>query len=195
MTYETRGDLPIIPFESQEEWEQWLAENHDTAPGMWLKIAKKASKILSVTYPEAVDSALCYGWIDGLKHRYDDQYWLQRFTHRRPRSKWSKRNRQQAEWLIEQGRVQPAGMKEIEEAKKDGRWDKAYAPQKEIMVPDDLQQELEQNPVAHEFFQNLNSRNRYAILYQIEDAKRPETRARRINKFVAMLKEHRKPYD
>ncbi|MDX1413248.1 MAG: YdeI/OmpD-associated family protein [Candidatus Promineifilaceae bacterium] len=194
MTHETRGDLPIIPFATQEEWEQWLENNHESAPGVWLKLAKKSSKIQSVSYAQAVESALCYGWIDGLKNRYDDQYWLQRFTHRRPKSKWSRLNRERAEQLIEEGRVKSSGMKEIEEAMADGRWDKAYEPQATITVPNDFQQCLDENPTAREFFAGLNSRNRYAILFQIEDAKRPETRARRIKKFIDLLNEQKKLY-
>jgi uncharacterized protein YdeI (YjbR/CyaY-like superfamily) len=138
--------------------------------------------------------ALCYGWIDGQKASFDDRYWLQRFTPRRSRSKWSKVNRQKATELIERGAMKPAGLREVERAKADGRWDAAYDAQSTATVPDDLRRELEKNDAAREFFQTLNSANRYAILYQIGDAKKPETRARRIEKFVAMLAGRKKPY-
>lgn len=194
MTNETKGDLPVIPFESQQDWDEWLQDYHDTAPGLWLKMAKKSSNIKSLNYQEALDIALRYGWIDSQKAGYDEQFWLQRFTPRRPRSKWSKNNCERVTELIEQGLMKPAGMLEVEQAQQDGRWDKAYESQANITVPDDLQQKLDENPKAQAFFDTLNSANRYAILYQIHDAKRPETRARRIEKYVAMLNEHKKLY-
>jgi len=194
MNYETKGDLPIIPFSSPPEWEAWLSQNHDVAPGLWLKIAKKASGIPSITYAEALDGALCYGWIDGQKGSYDQEYYLQRFTPRRPKSNWSKHNREHVARLIEQGRMQPAGLRQVEAAKEDGRWQEAYDSQATIAVPDDLQQKLDQNPQAQAFFATLNSTNRYAILYQIQTAKKPETRARRIDKYITMLIEGRKIY-
>ena len=194
MTYETKGDLPIIPFATPESWQTWLAEHHATSPGLWLKLAKKATGIPSITYDEALDSALCYGWIDGQKGSYDEQFWLQRFTPRRPKSKWSKRNREIVARLVEEGKMQPAGLREVELAQQDGRWQAAYDSQANAAVPDDLQAMLDKNPKAQAFFNQLNSVNRYAILYRIHDAKRPETRARRIEKFVAMLNEHKKLY-
>jgi uncharacterized protein YdeI (YjbR/CyaY-like superfamily) len=184
---DTKNGLPIIAFESQAAWEGWLAENHESAPGLWLKLAKKASGIDSVTYSEAVDVALCYGWIDSQKAGFDDDYWLQRFTPRTAKSKWSKNNRQRVAELIEEGRMQPAGLREIERAQEDGRWERAYASQSNMTVPEDFQKELDDNPRAREFFANLNSSNRYAILYRIQDAKKSETRARRIAKFIDML--------
>jgi uncharacterized protein YdeI (YjbR/CyaY-like superfamily) len=184
---DTKNGLPIIAFESQAAWEEWLAENHESAPGLWLKLAKKASGIDSVTYSEAVDVALCYGWIDSQKAGFDDDYWLQRFTPRTAKSKWSKNNRQRVAELIEEGRMQPAGLREIERAQEDGRWERAYASQSNMTVPEDFQKELDDNPRAREFFANLNSSNRYAILYRIQDAKKSETRARRIAKFIDML--------
>src|SRR3712207_46084 len=190
----TKPDLPIIPFASRDEWEAWLEVQHATSSGLWLKIAKKGSGLETVSYAEALESALCYGWIDGQKASFDDQYWLQRFTPRRARSKWSKVNRQKATELIERGELKPAGLREVERAKADGRWDAAYDAQSTATVPDDLRRELEKNEVAREFFATLYSRNRYAILYQIQDAKRPETRARRIAKYVAMLSEREKLY-
>ena len=187
-------DLPFIPFESREAWEAWLEEHHATSGGLWVKFAKKNSGIESISHAEALDVALCYGWIDGQAAKFDERYWLQRFTPRRPRSKWSKVNRDKVELLIEQGEMKPAGLQEVERAKADGRWDAAYEAQSKATVPDDLQRELEKNDLAREFFATLDSRNRYAILYRIQDAKKPETRARRIEKYVAMLSEHKTIY-
>ncbi len=189
-----RTDLPILPFATRGAWEAWLDEHHAASEGLWLKIAKKGSGIETVSYPEALEVALCYGWIDGQKASFDDRHWLQRFTPRRSRSKWSKVNRQKAAELIERGAMKPAGLREVERAKADGRWGAAYDAQSTATVPDDLRRELEKNDAAREFFQTLNSANRYAILYQIGDAKKPETRARRIEKFVAMLAERKKLY-
>ena len=187
-------ELPILPFASQEAWEDWLDGHHSASDGLWLKIAKKGSGVESVSYAEALEVALCYGWIDGQKASFDDRYWLQRFTPRRARSRWSKVNRQKATELIEEGRMRPAGLREVERAKADGRWDAAYDAQSTATVPDDLRLELERHEGAREFFATLDSRNRYAILYGIQDAKRPETRARRIEKYVSMLNERKKPY-
>ena len=194
MTFETKAELPVIPFKSQEDWEKWLEKNHEDAAGLWLKLAKKDSAINSVTYAEAVDGVLCYGWIDSQKASYDEQFWLQRFTPRRPRSKWSKTNRERATELIEQGKMKAAGQREVEQAQQDGRWEAAYSPQSTATVPDDFKQKLAENPTAEAFFAKLDSRNQYAILYRIQDAKRPETRARRIDKFVAMLDEQKTIY-
>jgi uncharacterized protein YdeI (YjbR/CyaY-like superfamily) len=187
-------DLPMLGFASSADWEAWLAENYSTSPGLWLKISKRGATESSMTYDEALDIALCYGWIDGQKATFDDEYWLQRFTPRRPGSKWSQRNRSKATDLIAQGRMQPAGLREVEAAKADGRWDGAYASPSTAMVPDDLQRALETNPAARAFFETLDRQNRYAILYRIQDAKKPETRARRITKFVALLAEGKKLY-
>lgn len=182
-----KDDLPMLPFASPDAWEGWLAEHHASASGVWLKIAKKGSGIESVSYAEALAVALCYGWIDGQKGSFDETWWLQRFTPRKPRGTWSKINRDKAERLIAAGRMQPPGLREIERARSDGRWDAAYDPQSSATVPDDLREALERNDAARAFFETLNSANRYAILYRIQDAKRPETRARRIQTFVEML--------
>jgi uncharacterized protein YdeI (YjbR/CyaY-like superfamily) len=182
-----RDDLPVIGFEDLAGWEAWLAEHHATAAGAWLKIAKKGSAERTVSYPEALEAALCYGWIDGQKGRLDDDFWLQRFTPRGPASKWSQINTAKAAALIEAGRMQPAGLREVESARADGRWDAAYPGQAAITVPDDLASELARNDAARAFFATISSVNRYAILYRIGEAKRPETRARRIAKYVAML--------
>jgi uncharacterized protein YdeI (YjbR/CyaY-like superfamily) len=189
-----RGDLPVLGFGDPDTWESWLAEHHAISPGVWLKIAKKGSGVPGVSYPEALEVALCYGWIDGQKGRLDDEYWLQRFTPRKAGSRWSKINTEKAAELIEAGRMQPAGMREVEAARKDGRWDAAYAGQRAVVVPEDLERALAADDAARAFFATLNSVNRYAILYRIGDAKRPETRARRIAKYVAMLAAHETIY-
>jgi uncharacterized protein YdeI (YjbR/CyaY-like superfamily) len=180
-------DLPILPFASQADLEAWLDENGTGSGGFWLKIAKKGSGIDSVTYAEALELALCFGWIDSQKRGFDEEYFLQRFTPRRPRGKWSRINREKAEELISSGRIRPAGLTEVEAAKADGRWEAAYAGQRDVTVPDDLQRELDRNRAAREFFAGLDSANRYAILYRLDDAKKPETRERRLRKFIGML--------
>jgi uncharacterized protein YdeI (YjbR/CyaY-like superfamily) len=181
-------------FADRSAWEKWLAANHATADGIWLKIAKKDSGVNSVSQGTAVEVALTYGWIDGRANKFDDQYWLQRFTPRRRQSKWSKINRDKAVELIKSGKMKPAGLREVERAKADGRWAAAYPGSRTITVPDDLQRELDKNERAREFFATLNSQNRYAILYRIHEAKKPETRSRRIEKFVAMLNDQQKLY-
>ena len=188
------NDLPVKPFPSQRDWEAWLEANHETSPGIWLKIAKKASGIQTVTHPEALESAICYGWIDGQRRALDEQFFLQKFTPRGSRSTWSRVNREKALDLGARGRMQRSGLREVERAKADGRWEAAYEPQSTATVPDDLQRELDANPRAAAFFASLDSRNRYAILYRLQSAKKPETRARRLAQFVAMLDEQRKPY-
>ena len=185
-------DLPVAAFASAAEWEAWLADHHATSPGVWLKLAKKNAAAPTVSYADALDGALCYGWIDGQKGALDDAYWRQRFTPRRPGSRWSQANCTKAEALISQGRMQPSGLREVEQAKADGRWDAAYAGQRAAEVPDDLRQALEANPAAQAFFSALDRANRYAILYRVQDAKKSETRARRIAQFVIMCAEGRK---
>jgi len=180
-------DLPSLPFTSKKLWANWLAKQHSKSSGVWLKLAKKGSEIPSVTYDEALEVALCYGWIDGQKKGLDEKYWLQKFTPRGPKSIWSKINTGKAEKLIKSGEMKPAGLNAIEAAKKDGRWDAAYESQKNISIPDDFQSALDENPKAKAFFATLNSVNRYAILFRIHNAKRAETRTRRIRQFVDML--------
>lgn len=186
--------LPVISFETAAAWESWLESEHAASPGVWLKIAKKGAGSATISYADALAGALCFGWIDGQKGRLDDDYWLQRFTPRRPGSRWSRINTDKAAVLIEAGRMRPAGLAEVERAKADGRWDAAYQPQSASTVPDDLAAALARNEPARAFFETLNGVNRYAILYRISNAQRPETRARRIAKFVAMLAEHKKIY-
>jgi uncharacterized protein YdeI (YjbR/CyaY-like superfamily) len=186
-----RDGLPIVSFLSPDEWEEWLEDEHATSRGVWLKIARKGTGRLSVSYDEALDVALAYGWIDGQKGRYDDEHWVQRFTPRTPRSRWSKINCARAGALIVAGRMRPAGLAEVERAKADGRWEAAYDGQRTATVPEDLQRALDASPAARDFFATLSGANRYAILYRVQDAKRPDTRARRIAQFVEMLAERR----
>jgi uncharacterized protein YdeI (YjbR/CyaY-like superfamily) len=181
-------------FESLEAWERWLAEHHDEPDGVWIKFARKGSGIPSVTQPEALETALRFGWIDGQARSLDERFYLQRFTPRRARSMWSKRNREIATALIAAGRMEPPGLREVERAKADGRWEAAYDAPSGATVPEDLQRELDANAQAAAFFATLDSRNRYAILHRIQTAKKPETRARRIATFVAMLAEGRTLY-
>jgi uncharacterized protein YdeI (YjbR/CyaY-like superfamily) len=185
-------DLPIVLFASPSELEAWLEESHADSDGIWLKIAKKGSGVESVSYAEALELALCFGWIDSQKRGFDERHFLQRFTPRRPRGRWSRNNRDAAEELIAAGRMRPAGLAEVEAARADGRWEAAYAGQRTAVVPDDLQRALDAHPAAREFFAGLDSANRYAIVYRLDDAKRPETRERRLRKFVAMLERGKK---
>jgi len=180
-----------VAFPTAAAWHAWLADHHGTASGLWLKIAKRAGSASTLSYAEALDEALCFGWIDAQTRGLDDDYWLKRFTPRKPSSRWSKINTQKAEALIAAGRMQPAGLAEVESAKADGRWATAYAGPRSITVPDDLAAALAANPGAAEFFSTLNSINRYAILYRIGTVKRPETRARKIAQYVEMLAEHK----
>ncbi len=186
--------LPVVSFESTDAWDAWLTAHAADSPGLWLKIAKKGSAGRSISYSDALDVALCHGWIDGQKGRLDDEYWLQRFTPRKPGSKWSKINTERAAALIASGRMRPAGLREVERAQGDGRWEQAYESQSRVTVPEDLARALAANQRARAFFATLDSTNRYAILYRIGTAKRPETRAKRIDAFVAMLSEHKKIY-
>jgi uncharacterized protein YdeI (YjbR/CyaY-like superfamily) len=183
----TKTGLPILAFASNAQWEAWLEAQPTTSEGVWLKLAKAASGIPSISKQEAIDGALCHGWIDGQLDKFDANHWLIRFTPRRPKGKWSQANRERALALIKLGRMQPAGMRAIEEAKHDGRWEAAYAPQSRATVPEDLQSALDRSPRAKRHFDQLDSRNRYAILYRVQDAKKPDTRAQRIEKYVAML--------
>jgi uncharacterized protein YdeI (YjbR/CyaY-like superfamily) len=183
----TLQDLPLIPFASVAEWRDWLAAQPDGSRGLWVKFARSGSGVASVTHAEAVEEALRQGWIDGQVRRIDEQWWAQRFLPRTPRSSWSKVNREAAERLISEGRMLPAGLREVERARADGRWDAAYAPQSRAAVPDDLAAAFDAAPRARAFFETLDSRNRYSVLHRIETAKRAETRARRIAQFVEML--------
>ncbi len=183
---------PTIAFTTPQEWEAWLEAHGAESSGIWLKMAKKSTGIPSITYAEALESALCFGWIDGQKASVDETYWVQKFTPRRPKSMWSQVNRARVAALIAAGRMRPAGLAEVEAAKGDGRWDAAYASQRTSTVPDDFQAELDKNPIAKTFFATLDSANRYAVLYRIQTAKKGETRAARIQKLIAMLEEGKK---
>lgn len=186
------GERTTEQFAGPEEFRAWMRDHHDASAGIWLKLAKKGSGLTTTTYDEALEVALAFGWIDGQKRPGDETYWLQGFTRRRPRSPWSRRNRDKAEALIEAGAMEPSGLAEVERARADGRWERAYEGQRTAEPPPDLLEALERHPAAKAFFATLNGVNRYAILYRIQDAKRPETRARRIAKFVDMLERSEK---
>ena len=179
-------DTPI-ECTSTAVWERWLKRHHAAAAGVWIRMAKKASGIASIDHPAALEVALCYGWIDGQRKGDGEQYFLQRFTPRTPRSTWSKINRDKALKLIDEGRMQPAGLAEVERARADGRWDAAYDAQSIATVPPDLQAALDANRKAAAFFATLDSRNRYSVLFRTQGAKKAETRAKRIAQFVEML--------
>jgi uncharacterized protein YdeI (YjbR/CyaY-like superfamily) len=184
------SDSDSLSLPDPAAWTNWLAANHDQSPGVWLRLAKKGCTSISLFYAEALEAALCHGWIDGQKRPENDRTWLQRFTPRGKKSIWSKINREKALALIEGGRMHPAGLREVERAKADGRWDAAYEGQRTATVPADLQAALDQNPRARDFFATLRGANRYAVLFRIQNAKKPETRARKIAQFVTMLENH-----
>jgi uncharacterized protein YdeI (YjbR/CyaY-like superfamily) len=186
MAAELPTDLPIRLFRNAEAWEKWLAA-HGDAPGLWLKIAKKDQGVTSVNYSDALDVALCHGWIDGLKRTCDKQYFLQRFTPRKPRSLWSKLNVARIGKLVEAGRMQPAGLREVEQAKADGRWEAAYHAASGMEVPPELAAALKKNAKARKAFEALNATNRYAFCWRVHTAKKPETKQARVAKFVEML--------
>ncbi len=181
------GELLTLEFRSAAIWRKWLAKHHQTEAGVWARLAKAASGIPSMTYAEALEEALCFGWIDGQKKSDNADYWLQKFTPRGRKSIWSKINREKVLALIESGRMQPAGLLEMERAKSDGRWESAYDSQSNATVPADLEDALKANQRAARFFKTLAGSNRYAILFRIHHAKKPETRARKIAEIVAML--------
>lgn len=184
---ESKTELPQIGFPNQKAWEKWLKTSHQKSAGIWMQLAKKNSGTPSITYLEAIEIALCYGWIDGQKKSHNDEAWLQKFTPRGKKSIWSKINREKAMALIECGKMQSAGLAEIERAKNDGRWEQAYDSPKSAEVPPDLQKALNQSPKAKAFFAALEGRNRYAILWRVQTAKKAETRAKRIELFIGML--------
>lgn len=191
-THKAAIELPVKLFKTQKVWTTWLDKNHAKSSGVWLQIAKKTGDLKSVTYAEAVEVALCYGWIDGQGKGLDESAYLQKFTPRGPRSIWSKINRTKAEGLIKSGCMQPAGLAAIDRAKRNGQWEAAYDSHRTATVPDDLQAALNRNPKAQAFFATLDSANRYAILWRVQTAKKAETRAKRIAQFVTMLEKHEK---
>lgn len=187
--------LPVVSFASAAEWDAWLRTEADgERPGVWLRIAKRGAPAPSVSYADALEVALCHGWIDGRKNALDEHHWLQRFTPRRPGSRWSRRNRDTAERLIAEGRMAAAGRAAVEAARADGRWERAYAGAATATVPDDLRAALDAVPAAAEAFAGLDGANRYAVLYRVQEAVRPETRARRIAEFVDMLARGERPH-
>ena len=187
-------DLPVLAFADQAALEEWLEAEHATAPGLYVRLAKKGSGVPSVTYAELVESALCFGWIDGRSQRLDETSYLQRITPRRPRSVWSQKNVAAVEALTAAGRMRPAGSAQVEAARADGRWERAYAGPATITVPDDLAAALAADPAAQQAFDGLDGRNRYAVLHRVATAATPQTRARRIAAVVTMLAEGRRPY-
>lgn len=188
-----KDGLPVVLFETMETWAEWLEQNGETT-GIWVRLAKKGSGVKSIDYFQALEVALCYGWIDGIKKTWDDVSWVQRFTPRKPASKWSKINKEKVLKLIEAGKIKPSGLAVIEVAKKKGTWDTAYESQKNTKIPDDLQAELDKNPEAAEFFSSLKSVNRYAIIYRLQTARTPELRASRLAGFIEMLNKKEKIY-
>jgi uncharacterized protein YdeI (YjbR/CyaY-like superfamily) len=186
-THVTRTDALVRAFKDAAAWESWLAKNQTAANGLWMRLAKKASGKKSITYPEALEIALCYGWIDGLKRPESETTWLQRFVPRRPRSMWSKINREKALGLIASGKMKPAGLQEVERAKQDGRWDAAYDSPKNAPVHPDFQKALNEHPRANEFFKTISKINRYAIIWRLHTAKKAETRERLTRTFIDML--------
>jgi uncharacterized protein YdeI (YjbR/CyaY-like superfamily) len=182
-----KDGLPVRRFASRASWQKWLAANHERSPGMWVELGKKDSGLTSVSRADALEVALCYGWIDSQSASVDEKRYLQRFTPRRAKSKWSKINCAAVERLHADGRLAPAGVREMEAAKRDGRWEAAYDSPRTIAVPPDLEARLAKNARARRAFEQLDSQNRYAILYRLHHAKRPDTRQRRLDQFVAML--------
>lgn len=188
------NEPPIISFKNQSEFESWLNKSFEKKEGIWLKFYKRGSGIETVSYAEALDVALCYGWIDGQAKTYDEKSYLQKFTPRRSKSIWSKRNREHVARLTSEGRMQPSGLAEVKKAKKDGRWESAYDSPANTKIPKDFLNELRKYPQAYEFFQKLNKTNTYAIAWGLQTAKKPETREKRLQKFIGMMKEGKRLY-
>jgi uncharacterized protein YdeI (YjbR/CyaY-like superfamily) len=191
----TASELPILEFLDRLAWDAWLAENHASSTGVWLKTAKKGAPTSTVSHPEALEEAIRYGWIDAQRRGYDEHFFLQRFTPRGPRSKWSQINRQKATELIEQGRMHPAGLAQVKAAQEDGRWENAYAPQSAATVPPDFQRALDNHPEAKAFFETLKGARRYAFLYRLHHVSQPEARAKRIAGYIALLKDGKTLHD
>lgn len=187
MTDETKAGLPVISFPDVAAFDAWLDAQPRSSAGLWLRLAKKGAAFASLSKAEAIDAALCNGWIDGQLDRYDEVSWLVRFTPRKPASKWSAVNRKRALELIATGRMRPAGLAEIDAAKADGRWDAAYAPASQARPPPDLQAALDASPKAAAFFATLTGANRYAVIYRVSTVKTPDARQKKIARFVAML--------
>jgi uncharacterized protein YdeI (YjbR/CyaY-like superfamily) len=188
----TPKELPELFFETQAEWEKWLAKNYAQTDGVWLRMYKKETKIPSINYAQALEEALCYGWIDGMSKSVDAASFIQKFTPRRPKSNWSERNTKHIERLTAAGKMKPSGIAEVEKAKADGRWEQAYASWSEASTPEDFLAALKKNKKAKAFYDTLNKQNLYAIYFRLQSAKKPETRAKRIVEFVAKLERHEK---
>jgi uncharacterized protein YdeI (YjbR/CyaY-like superfamily) len=195
MKTDNRKELPVISFESGDSWEEWLGQNHDTSSGIWLRFFKKGSGIRTIVYAEAVDVALCYGWIDGQAKSCDENSYFQRFTPRRPRSIWSKRNIGNVMRLEEAGKMKKAGLKAVEAAKADGRWDQAYDSPVNMSAPDDFVNELKKDPKAFAFFESLNKTNKYAIGWRLQTAKKAETREKRMKQIIELLSNEKKIHE
>ncbi|WP_276486045.1 YdeI/OmpD-associated family protein [Paraflavitalea pollutisoli] len=187
-----QDDLPVLSFQSSEEFEAWMHEHHQEAKGLWLRMYKKGTNVKTVSRAEAIDVVLCFGWIDGVANKYDEASFLQRFTPRRAKSIWSKVNVDHVARLVKAKRMQPRGFKEVEAAKADGRWDQAYNPPSKSTIPEDFLALVKKNKAAYTFFQTLNKTNLFAICWRLETAKKPETRVRRMETIVAMLEEGKK---
>jgi uncharacterized protein YdeI (YjbR/CyaY-like superfamily) len=192
MSMATPKELPELFFETQQQWEKWLAKHHMQEDGVWLRMYKKDSKIPSINYAQALEEALCYGWIDGMSKSVDETSFIQKFTPRRPKSIWSERNTKHIARLTAEGKMKPAGIRQVELAKADGRWEKAYATQSEATIPDDFMAALKKNKKATAFFETLNKQNKFAIYFRLQNAKKPETRAKHIVDFIAKLERQEK---
>jgi uncharacterized protein YdeI (YjbR/CyaY-like superfamily) len=190
-----KTDLPILSFKSQKDWANWLAKNHAKSNGIWLRLFKKDSGVATVTYAEALDEALCCGWIDGQLDKYDEKSWLRKFTPRRPKSVWSKMNIEHVNRLVDAGKMKPPGLKEVEAAKADGRWGRAYDSPSAMQIPEDFLKELSKDKKAKAFFETLNKANTYAIAWRLQTAQKPETRAKRMQAILAMLKRGEKLHE
>lgn len=187
-----KPDLPMLAFASSKEFTSWLAKHHKASAGIWIQLFKVNSGVPTITYAEALDVALCYGWIDGQKKPYDAESWLQKFTPRRPKSIWSKRNQEHVERLSKLGMMKAAGIAEVEAAKADGRWEQAYESPSTMTVPTDFLKELAKNKKAEAFFKTLNKTNIYSIVWRLQTAKKPETRDKRMKAILEMLKKGEK---
>jgi uncharacterized protein YdeI (YjbR/CyaY-like superfamily) len=187
-----KPDSPILTFESGKEFTSWLAKNHKVSSGIWMRLFKIKSGVPTITYAQALDAALCYGWIDGQKNSYDAESWLQKFTPRRPKSIWSKRNREHVERLSKSGMMRAAGIAEVEAAKADGRWDQAYGSSSNMTIPEDFLKKLAKNKKAEAFFKTLNKTNVFSIVWRLQTAKKPETREKRMTAILEMLKKGEK---
>jgi uncharacterized protein YdeI (YjbR/CyaY-like superfamily) len=187
--------LPVLDLPDRDAWDSWLEANHASSPGLWLRLAKRSAPVTSVSHAEALEAAIRYGWIDGQRLARDEHSFLQRFTPRRPRSKWSQINRQKALDLIAEGRMAPAGLEQVRAAQRDGRWERAYEPQSRASVPADFQRELDRNPAAKEFFETLTGARRYAFLYRLHQTTRPGARSERIGAYLKLLSDRKTLFD